>query len=650
MRRQVLHWWATLWAVVLAVGAGWSRAGGQEAAAGAQAGTAGEAPAADGSRPFVIEVVDAATGRGVPLVELTTVSQLAFVTDSAGLAAIAEPELMNRRVYFHVRSHGYELPADGFGFRGRAFDVVPGGSARIEIERRNLAERLYRVTGSGIYRDSVLAGRPAPLAEPLLNASLTGCDSVLNALYQGRLFWVWGDTNRLAYPLGNFHVTAATSDLPARGGLDPAVGVDLHYFATQQGTVRPMARMPGSGPTWITALAVFPGEDGSERLFAWYIKVKGQLDVYARGLAVFDPQAGEFRHVCEIPLDHPVVPDGHSWPIEEHGERWIYFGNPFPMVRVRCEAGAAQELDRYEAFTCLQPGSRPEEGRLARDEEGRVAWGWRAGASPLTPEQERRLIRQGALSAAEARWQLRDRDTGRDVLVHRGSTCYNAYRGRYVAIACEYGGTSLLGEVWYAEADAPLGPWRYAVKVVTHEKYSFYNPKQHPYFDQEGGRLIYFEGTYSALFSGNLCRTPRYDYNQVMYRLDLGDPRAALPAAVYDAAGDGRAGSFRLGASARGRPAFYALDRPAPGAVPVYLVENAGTAALVAEPVGTPAAGETAKPLFFAWPPGGEDAPAPCVALFGYASPDGARHVYALAGQGPAGWKQDPSPVCRVWP
>jgi hypothetical protein len=60
---------------------------------------------------------------------------------------------------------------------------------------------------------------------------------------------------------------------------------------------------------------------------------------------------------------------------------------------------------------------------------------------------------------------------------------------------------------------------------VTHNRYSFYNPKQHPFFDRQGGRLVYLEGTYTTSFSGNTDKTPRYDYNQVMYRLDLSDPR-----------------------------------------------------------------------------------------------------------------------------
>ena len=59
-------------------------------------------------------------------------------------------------------------------------------------------------------------------------------------------------------------------------------------------------------------------------------------------------------------------------------------------------------------------------------------------------------------------------------------------------------------------------------------KYSFYNPKQHPMFDTDNGRTIFFEGTYTSMFSGNPDRTPRYNYNQVMYKLDLSDPRLKL--------------------------------------------------------------------------------------------------------------------------
>jgi hypothetical protein len=106
---------------------------------------------------------------------------------------------------------------------------------------------------------------------------------------------------------------------------------------------------------------------------------------------------------------------------------------------------------------------------------------------------------------------------------------WNAHRGRWIMIFVQEGGASYLGEVWYAEADAPTGPWGAAVKVASHERYSFYNPKHQPMFDKDGGRFIFFEGTYTHTFSGNPDATPRYDYNQMMYKLDLAHPRLKLP-------------------------------------------------------------------------------------------------------------------------
>src|SRR5579871_3390143 len=77
------------------------------------------APAGDEPAVWAeIRVVDAATGRGVPLAELETVNGLRFVTDNAGRVAFHEPGLMGREVYFSVKSHGYEMPKDGFGFAG----------------------------------------------------------------------------------------------------------------------------------------------------------------------------------------------------------------------------------------------------------------------------------------------------------------------------------------------------------------------------------------------------------------------------------------------------------------------------------------------------------------------------------------------------
>src|ERR1700712_5508428 len=87
-----------------------------------------------------IRVVDAETGRGVPLVQLETVNGLSFVTDNAGRIAFHEPGLMGREVFFTVRSHGYEAKKDGFGFAGVRITPRAGKAAEVLVKRRNIAE------------------------------------------------------------------------------------------------------------------------------------------------------------------------------------------------------------------------------------------------------------------------------------------------------------------------------------------------------------------------------------------------------------------------------------------------------------------------------------------------------------------------------
>jgi hypothetical protein len=171
------------------------------------------------------------------------------VTDSRGVVAFLEPGLMDQDVFFFVASHGYEYPADGFGMRGTTLRVRSGGAATLRIERRNIAERLYRITGEGIYRDSALVGDPVPIRQPLLNGQVVGQDSALTVRYRNKIYWFWGDTNRPSYPLGNFQMSGATAPLPGQNGLDPSVGIDLTYFVdAKTGFSRPMARCPS--PAW----------------------------------------------------------------------------------------------------------------------------------------------------------------------------------------------------------------------------------------------------------------------------------------------------------------------------------------------------------------------------------------------------------------
>ncbi len=513
---------------------------GAAAVAALVAGAPADAETSRIDEPFAIQVIDDATGRGVPLVELQTTAGVVFVTDSAGVVAFDEPGLMNQRVWFGVTSHGYEYPPDGFGIRGVAFDVSPGRKGTVKIKRRNIAERLYRTTGLGIYRDSVLVGRTPPTKQPLVNAKVMGSDSVQNAIYHGRLWWFWGDTNRPAYPLGNFHMPGATSRLPADGGLDPAVGVNLEYFTAADGFAKETSRMPSDGPTWLDGVTVLADPDGRERLFAAFAKIRPPLTTYRRGICEWNDEKEKFEQVIDYGPDQPLMPFGHTvrrraqdgdgpdTAVGTNAAEYVYFGDPFPHVRVRATAEDFARLHQYEGYTCLKSGTNPDDAQLDRNADGRLRYAWRRGV-PASAPLEPQLFRSGKLKPDEALVRLRDRVSGKPVAPHRGTVNWNDYRRKWIAIFVEQGGTSPLGEVWYAESDSPMGPWTECVKIVTHEKYSYYNPKHHPYFDQQSGRIIYFEGTYTHTFSGNAHKTPRYDYNQIMYRVDLADPRLASP-------------------------------------------------------------------------------------------------------------------------
>jgi len=99
------------------------------------------------------------------------------------------------------------------------------------------------------------------------------------------------------------------------------------------------------------------------------------------------------------------------------------------------------------------------------------------------------------------------------------------YVDRWVTVFMQGGGKpSFLGEIWYAEADQITGPWGTAVKILSHENYTFYNPCLHLDWTPAGKPQFYFDCTYTTLFTDNKSPTPRYDYNQILYRLDLDDP------------------------------------------------------------------------------------------------------------------------------
>src|SRR6266571_890379 len=550
---------------------------------------------------FKIAVVDEQTGRGVPLVELRTVNNISLWTDSNGIIAFDEPALMDQEVYFHVKGHGYEYPQDGFGNRGLKLKPTKGGSATIKIKRLNIAERLYRITGEGIYSDSVLVGYPVSVKRPILNGQVMGQDTVIATPYRGKTYWFWGDTERVSYPLGNFAASGATSDLPGRGGLDPGAGVDLSYFVDASGFSKGMCPDFGPGLQWIEGVMTVPDEGGRERLVARVSSQKGLAPAYAWHLAVFNDEKEIFE--SKVKWDITESHDSsHPFLARVGDVEYLYL---YPNYRVKADLKTLADLKSYEAFSCVSGDGRLRGATspIDRDSEGRPRYAWKPGAERLHPGRLRELISAGKLKPDEAWIQLHDFETGATVQAGRGSVYWNEFRRRWVMISS----SAKPGEIWFAEADTPVGPWVYARRVVSHDNYNFYNPTQHPFFDQDGGRLIYFEGTYTASFSAAKEKTPRYDYNQIMYRLALDDARLNLPVPVYRV--QGRDGTMRYSPREGVEPeklwgqiediAFFALpfNRGRGGTVPVFTHTEGGRLAL-----GDTLPGNANQPIFFALP------------------------------------------------
>ena len=481
---------------------------------------------AAGPDPFVIHVVDRETGRGVPLVELRTTNGIRIHTDNAGVVAFDEPGLLGREVFFHVSSDGYELEADGFGFRGRKLKTSAGGEATIKIRRTQIAQRLYRITGQGLYHHAWRAGLKVPLKRSALNGKVMGQDTVMAMVHRGAIRWFWGDTNRPGYPLGHFGTATATSRLPGSGGLDPSVGIELEYALDKQGFSRPAFSLGRPGMVWVHGTFVLEDSDGKPKILTHYARMKSLDERLEHGLAIFDDDAARFEPIVRLDDEAELHPFGQAFIAGDH----VYFATPYPLTRVRARWADATDPRAYDTFTCLKSGARYDKDgpAIVRDGAGKAVYAWRKRAAPVGASRQKEMVRAGHLGAREGWIRTVDAGSGKPIDLHRGSVRWNGFRRRFVMIANRAGGEdSYLGEVYYAESDAPHGPWPRAVKVAMHRGYSFYNPVHHAFFDADGGKTIYFEGTYTRTFSRTKAPTPRYDYNQIMFRLDLSHPRLA---------------------------------------------------------------------------------------------------------------------------
>ncbi|HEX5471583.1 MAG TPA: hypothetical protein VFW73_06835 [Lacipirellulaceae bacterium] len=436
---------------------------------------------AEAAKPCAIQVVDKENGWPVPMVELRTNNQVRFVTDNAGRIAFDLPELMGRETWFNVSSDGYEVPADGFGCRGVQLTPEPGKQFTVEVHRTSIAKRLGRITGAGLFGESQELGLEPDWKE----TGVLGCDSIQTADHDDRMFWLWGDTTIARYPFGIFDASGATSAIRPMKTFEPPLRLTLDYFTNDAGRPRCVAKMPGAGPTWLSGCVSLPDKVGRRHLVATYAKIKPPLKAYERGLCVWNERTSNFEHLRTIWMTSkavpkaPLLPQGHAVIVDGNDNRkWVLFGDPLPMLRCPATFEAWQDPSNWEKLS-------PQESIPSA-----------AGGKPVKPAS--------------------------------GAIAWNAFRKRWVSVFLQTFGTpSAFGEIWYAEADSPYGPWGPAVKVLSHKNYTFYNPQLHPEFTPADSPVLLFEGTHSTFLADRPEPTPRYDYNQILYRLDLDDPKLA---------------------------------------------------------------------------------------------------------------------------
>src|SRR4029077_20057586 len=98
---------------------------------------------------------------------------------------------------------------------------------------------------------------------------------------------------------------------------EPPLRVKLDYFRDAKGKPRGVAKMPGRGPTWLTAYVTLPDTQGTPHLVATYLKIKAYLEAYEIGLCVWDDRTESFEQLRALWTKSdqtpkpPPFPEGH---------------------------------------------------------------------------------------------------------------------------------------------------------------------------------------------------------------------------------------------------------------------------------------------------------------------------------------------------
>lgn len=509
---------------------------------------------------FRISVLDGATGRGVPLVQLRTGNYISLWSDNAGNIAFNEPGMMDQPVFFSVLSDGYNftggiLPEpikdDPRGTDpGIVLFTARGGNSTLFLNRTQIAQRMYRLTGGGRWRDTLLSGAALPPQAQGDRATIDpggvlGQDSVLTAVYKGQVYWMFGDSacarsaradNCDSYGM---YTVGATSCLPLLEGktgsasciTDPPV---LDYINEIQGGflhMRPMMPIPPKKRnSWAGGLTVVRRGTPDESFFAHYYKPSnggGSADPDPiEGIAKWNDSARHFEPVSVWPQADNCPGLGQTVqqlsPTDAKSGYVYYAGSgvdvrvPDTLVAVGAHSCSSFEI-RYENGSWHRIGHHSSSS--SRPSSSSYSSGAPSRAAPYSPPE----------------W------------LGSGSVNWNTWAQRYVFLAA--GDTSALhqsagGSMHIAFSWTLDGPWVNGTRIGDHNISggSCYNGLQLPSLDAEGGRIVHIACTYTAMWSNTIVRpwvwstclfglggehqdcspvVPRYEYNNLVYRVDL---------------------------------------------------------------------------------------------------------------------------------
>lgn len=197
---------------------------------------------------------------------------------------IHEPGLDGEEMFLHLRSDGYQLKADGFGYQGTRIALKASQTSLVQINWTQPAERVGRITGIGRYRDAQSLGVKPYIDWQEPSLQIAGQDSSQGVVFGRKIYWFWGDTSILRYPLGNFRTTGATSPEDVNPPL-----VAWSYFLDDRGLPKPMFSMfPAGDLVWVDGLCALQDASGQERMVVHYSRREPLEKQLEHGLAAFD--------------------------------------------------------------------------------------------------------------------------------------------------------------------------------------------------------------------------------------------------------------------------------------------------------------------------------------------------------------------------